>query len=218
MAYVTAPDFPIREIDWSVDSPSQDNISGWTGTRVTVTDPWHTKHSATVTLGTLQGDDNFRLIRSFLYRTRGTINTFRIYATAGAQNANTGVTLSADAAAAASSITITGAATSLLEGQYFTLNGQLCCCTADQSGSTLTFEPPLRAAATSGTIVVTSRPYALVSLTSSQRRWSVAEWRRFGVTFEVAEAILETDGTAPEGGATVGYPIGGLLLTLTKAA
>lgn len=198
MAFITAPDFPIRGIQWSLDRPSQSNVSGWTGKRTTVTDPWHAKWRAHVELATQQGEDAFRVYRSFFARVKGTINTFRLYATAGAQNANSGVTLSAAASAGATSITITGASTPMKDGQFFTLNGQLCVCTADQSGSTLTFEPMLRQAATLGTKVVTSRPYALVYMANQQIGWNIETWRRYGVSFDVEEAILETDGAVPE--------------------
>lgn len=198
--FVTAPDFPIKAITWTLDRPSQSNVSAWTGTRVAVTNPWHGKWSAHVDLATQQDESTFRTIRSFFVRCRGSLNTFRLYATAGPQNANTGVTLSANAAAGATTISITGSVSPLLDGQFFTINGQLCCCTADQSGSVLTFEPPLRQAANSGTVVVTSRPYALVFLSSASFGWQVASWRQFGLSFDVEEAILETDGLAPESG------------------
>jgi hypothetical protein len=217
MAFVATPDLPIREIQWTLDQPAQSNVSAFTGKRTVMAQPWHAKWSAHVDLATQQGDEGFRALRSFFIRLRGSTNTFRLYASAGPQNANTGVTLAADAAAAATSITITGAATPLLDGQFFTLNGQLCCCTADQAGSALSFLPPLRTAATAGTTVVTSRPYALVYLANSPLAWSVAQWRRFGLSFDAEEAILETDGTAPEAPVIPGSPLG-LLLTLTKAA
>lgn len=217
MAFVAAPDFPIREIQWTLDQPSQANVSAWTGKRTVMSQPWHAKWSAHVDLAVRQGDEGFRTLRSFFIRLRGSTNTFRLYASAGPQNSNAGVTLSADAAAGAMSISITGATSPLLDGQYFTLNGQLCCCTADQAGAALSFLPPLRKAATAGTTVVTSRPYALVYLSGSPVSWSIAQWRRFGLSFDAEEAILEADGTAPEAPTIPGSPLG-LLLTLTKAA
>lgn len=198
MAFVTAPDFPIKAVTWTLDRPSQSNVSAWTGTRVAVVNPWHGKWSAHVELATQQDEGGFRALRSFFARCKGSLNTFRLYAAAGPQNSNTGVTLSANAAAGATSVTITGAVASLLDGQFFTISGQLCCCVADQSGSTLTFEPPLRQAANSGTTVVTSRPYALVYLSGSSFAWQIASWRQYGLSFDVEEAILEADGTVPE--------------------
>lgn len=209
MAFVIAPDFPIKSVTWSLDTPSQSNTSAWTGTRTVVTNPWHGKWSAHVELATQQGEDEFRSYRSFLVRCQGSLGTFRLYATAGAQNSNFDVLAAASVAAAATTMTIYGETTPLLDGQFFTINGQLCCCTADQSGSTLTFEPPLRQAVTAGTVVVTSRPYALVYLSDSKFSWQVAPWRQYGLAFDVEEAILETDDTAPEGTAIV-FPIDAL--------
>lgn len=198
MAYIAAPDFRIRSIEWELDRPGQINSSVYTGRRSVLQNPWHAKWRAKVELAMVQGESEFRLLRSFFARCEGQINVFRIYATTEAQNANTGVTVASTAAAGATSMTISGATTPLTEGQFFTVNGQLCVCIADQSGSTLTFEPPLRAQAASGAIVVTSRPYALVSMTASSLGWSIGAARRYGAGFSVEEAIGDADGVAPE--------------------
>lgn len=198
MAYITAPDFRIRSIEWELDRPSQINVSAYTARRSVLQNPWHGKWRAKVELAMVQGESEFRLLRSFFARCEGQVNAFRLYATVEAQNSNVGVTVASAAAAGATSLSINGAATPLTDGQYFTVNGQLCVCIADQSGSTLTFEPPLRAAAAAGTTVVTSRPYALVSMASSSVGWSVGGARRYGVGFSVEEAIGDADGTASE--------------------
>lgn len=198
MAFVTAPDFAIKAIQWSLNRPAQINVGAYTGVRQAVATPWFTQWSAHVELGQRQGESGFRLLRSFFAKCRGSVNTFRIYATPELQNSNSGVTVASTAAQGATTMTISGASTALLEGQFFTVNGQLCCCTADQSGSTLTFEPPLRQQATAATKVVTSRPYALVYLSNPQQSWSEGNWRLFDMSFDVSEAILETDGTVPE--------------------
>lgn len=198
MAYITAPDFRIRSIEWELDRPSQVNVSAYTARRSVLQNPWHGKWRAKVELAMVQGESEFRSLRSFFARCEGQVNVFRIYATVEAQNSNVGVTVASAAAAGATSLSINGAATPLTDGQYFTVNGQLCVCIADQSGSTLTFEPPLRAAAAAGTTVVTSRPYALVSMASSSVGWSVGGARRYGAGFSVEEAIGDADGTASE--------------------
>lgn len=198
MAFVTAPDFAIKQIEWSLDRPAQVNRSEWTGKRTVMADPWHGKWRARAELASVQGEAGVRALRAFLVALKGTVNTFRLYATIEAQNANTGVTVNTTAAAGATSLIITGASTALLAGQYFTVNGQLCCCTAAQSGSTLTFQPPLRVQATSTTKVVTARPYALVALTDSRVGWSIGQARMHSITIDVEEAILETDGSVPE--------------------
>lgn len=197
MSYVTAPDFRIKQIEWSIDRPAQVNRSDWTGKRTVVANPWHGKWRARAELAAVQGEAGVRALRAFLVSLKGAINTFRLYATIEAQNANTGVTVNTTAAAGATSLVITGASTAMLVGQYFTVNGQLCCITG-VSGSTLTFEPPLRVSATSTTKVVTSRPYALVCMTDSRVGWSIGQARMHSISIDVEEAILETDGTVPE--------------------
>jgi hypothetical protein len=198
MAFITAPNLNIRSIDWDLDQPGDSNESAWTGTDTTVTNPWHGKWSAKVQLAPILGEANVRSVRSFLARCRGKLNVFRLYATEGPQNANSGVTLSANVAANARSVSITGATTQLKDGQFITINGQLLQVVADQSESLVTFEPMLRAAATAGTIVVTSRPYALVKMTASSNGWGVDAGQQYGISFDVTEAVREADGTVPE--------------------
>lgn len=198
MAYITAPDFRIKSIDWSLDRPGQSNVSAWTGKRTAAVNPWHSKWSAHVELAMVQGEAGFRALRSFFVRCKGTLNTFRIYAVVEPQNSNSGVTVSVAAAQGATSVSITGAATALLDGQMLTINGQLLQATSNQSGSAVTFEPPLRKAAALGTKVVTSRPYALVHLAASAFGYNTSPGRLFSTSFDVEEAILEADGTVPE--------------------
>lgn len=198
MAFVTAPDFRIRQIEWSLDRPAQVNTSEWTGKRTAVAEPWHGKWRARAELAAVQGEAGVRALRAFLVSTKGVLATFRLYATIEAQNANSGVTVSSTAAAGATTMAITGASTTLLAGQFVTVNGQLLCLTANQSGSNITFEPPLRVQATSSTKVVTSRPYALVAMADSRSGWSVGQFRMHSITIDVEEVILGTDGSVPE--------------------
>jgi hypothetical protein len=202
MATITAPDFGIRSIQWTFTRPDSLATSGWTGSAVPMVSPWAGRWKAHVELAAIQGEANARTIKSFIARCKGSTQAFRLYATAGAQNSNTGVTVSSAASAGDTSVDISGAATSLLDGQMVTLNGQLLCLTADQSGSTLTFAPPLRDNAAVGTTVVTKRPYALVYMAASSSGWKIAPGRLFGIAFDVEEAVLvaETDVT-PESAA-----------------
>lgn len=199
MTYVIAPDFRIKQIEWSLDRPAQVNRSEWTGKRTVVANPWHGKWRARAELAAVQGEAGVRALRAFLVNLKGAINSFRLYATIELQNANTGVTVSSTAASGASTMAITGYTTAMKAGQYMTVKGQLVCCTADQSGSTVYFQPPLRQSASAGTTVVTSRPYALVCLTDSRVGWAIGNARMHSISIDVEEAILETDATAPEG-------------------
>lgn len=196
--FIDAPDLNIKTITWTLDVPSTNNVSAWTGIRTLVTDPWHSQWHAQVELAPVVGETNARKLRSFLGRCRGTLNTFRIPATEGKQNFNSGVSLLADAAAGTNSFTITGYDTALFDGQFVTIDGQLLMLSADQSGDTITFEPKLRKAAVAGTTVVTSEPYLLVYMSSNSNSWGVSPGQNYGMSFSVSEAILETDGAAPE--------------------
>jgi hypothetical protein len=131
MAFITAPDFGIASIDWTLDRPAQINMSPYDGVRTAVANPWHAKWRASVTLATLQGDSQFRTIRSFIARCRGSISTFRLYAGEAAQNANFGVSVASTAAQGATTMTLAGYTTPLLDGQMVTVNGQLLVLTAD---------------------------------------------------------------------------------------
>ncbi len=162
MAYIIAPDFKIRSIDWTLSRPSQVNVSAYTGRRSVVANPWFGKWSARVELAPMVGDDNVRLLRSFI----------------------AGVEVSSTAIAGATTMGITGADTDLLEGQMVTVNGQLLQLTDDQSGANLTFQPPLREEAASGTRVVTRRPYALVSMTGPDLGVSVGLGPQYGISFD----------------------------------
>lgn len=191
MAFINTPDLSIRSIQWTFDRPSQVNTSAWTGTRTVQTNPWHGKWAARVTLSPIVGEANVRAVRSFLARCQGQTNTFRLFATEGAQNENGAVSIAVAAVAGDSSITITGEDDPLLDGQMFTISGQLCCCTADQAGEAVQFEPPLRQDASVGTPVVTSRPYAVVYMTSASLGWSIDAGQVYGISFDVEEAILD---------------------------
>jgi len=152
-----------------------------------------------VELAPMQGESNIRAVRSFIAKRKGQLIPFRLMATEGAQNGNSGVTVSATAAQGATSMTITGAATALKDGQFVTVNAQLLCLTADQSGSTINFRPPLRQSASAGTVVVTSRPYAFVYMAASRIGYSTSPGRLFNVSFAVEEAVGENDpDTVPE--------------------
>jgi hypothetical protein len=183
----------IKAIEWTFSRNDGVNVSGWDGSRTVVADPWSAKWRAKVELVPIIGENNFRAIRSFLAQRKGQIVPFRLNATEAPQNANSGVTVASTAAQGATSMTLAGAATPLKDGQYVTVNGQLLCCTADQSGSTINFKPPLRQQAAAGTTVVTARPYALVFMATARLGWSVDPGQVYGVTFAAEEAVRETD-------------------------
>lgn len=200
MAFIAAPALNIRLIEWALDRPAQINVS-LSGKRTVSSTILYGKWSARVELAPIVGQANAQAIRSFIARCNGPLNRFRLYATESAQNANSGVTVSAAATAGDTALTITGYTGALLAGQMATINGQLVQITADQSAGTITFEPPLRADASVGTTVVTSRPYALVRMADSTAGWSVGPGQVYEIAFDVEEAVGESDGVVPESGA-----------------
>lgn len=129
----------------------------------------------------------FQPLRSFFVRCNGPANRFKIPGVAESQNANSGVTAGA-AAVGSSSMTISGAASALTEGQLVTVNEQLLALVADQTGSTITFEPPLRAAVALGAAVETSQPWAVVKM-AGDIGWQVELGPIFTASFSVEEAF-----------------------------
>lgn len=188
MAIQSSPNLRLASIAWSLDRPGQVNTSEMTGKRTVPSNPWFGKWRASVELTPLPDEDSFRTVRSLLMRLRGHVHTFRLPAVIENQNANSGVTVASTVAAGVYSMTISGAATPLTNGQLVTVNDQLLQLTAAQSGSTVTFEPALRAQATAGTTVETSRPTALVHLAESAVSWRVSH-KRFEAAFDCEEAI-----------------------------
>lgn len=194
MPFVTAPDFfaaglGVAEIDWELDRPAQINRSGLTGGRASAADPWHGKWRARVKLWTVAGEAAFAPVRSFLVRCCATAHSFELPAVVRAQNANSGVTVGQAAAAGATSMALSGAATPLLDGQLAAVNGELLQLVADQSGPTITFEPPLRQPAAAGTAVETARPCATVRLSGREVGWGVDPPEQFSAAFDVEEAF-----------------------------
>lgn len=185
---------PIRAINWAYECPTAMLAGVYTGRASIITEPWRARWRASVELAPVGGEDEFRQIRSFLAQRKGRIVPFKIAATAEPQNENTGVTVGANADQGDTSMTISGAATALLDGQYVTVNGQLLCLTADQSGTTINFRPPLREDAAAGTPVATASPYAFVHMAESRLGYSVGLGPIFGASFEVEEAIREPGG------------------------
>src|SRR6185437_7519490 len=194
MPYIAAPAFRPASITWTIDSPSGVNVSAYTGTRSVQANPWHCKWSAHVQLATIQGQNGFSPIMSFIARCRGSTNFFRLNAVVGPQNNNSGVTVANTAVAGSSQLSLSGYATPLAEGQFFTVNGQLCCLVGDQAGTVVMFEPRLRETAVAGTPVATSTPYALVYMTSPQFGYRIGPARMFDTSFDVEEAVLAHGG------------------------
>ena len=211
MATFNWPGFGISAISATLDQPAQVNRSAYTGVRSVASIPWHGKWSFKVQLAVKQGDVNFRATRAFFTGLQGPVNNFHLPAVEQAQNANSGVTLSASASQGATSLALTGLGTALVAGSMATIAGQLLSITSAGalSGATQTinFQPALRAAAASGASIETAKPYALVALTGSTFSWDIAQWRQYGMMFEAEEAIGDTDGASPSGDVWAAYAV-----------
>lgn len=193
MTLIAAPTFAIREIDWYLDRPAQVNRSGYSGSREVVANPWHGKWRATVTLKTEQGEENIRAMRGFLASLDGQVNSFLLPATEGAQLGAGAVTAAADAAQGATSITLSIAA-AMTAGMFATVtlpsgNRQMVMLTQDIAGSTISFKPALREAVSAGAGIEIANPACEVALANSEFGWSVAQWRQYGISFDVEEAF-----------------------------
>jgi hypothetical protein len=192
MSLVTAPTFAIKEISWFLDQPAQVNRGTYSGARQVVSNPWHGKWRASVTLKTEQGEANFRTMRGFLTSLLGQVNTFLLPATEGNQGLSD-TTASAGASQGATTISL-ASSPAIKAGMMGTVvlpsgNQQLVMFTADASGATNTFRPALREAVSIGATVKLASPVCHVALSNSEYGWNVATWRLYGIQFDVEEAF-----------------------------
>lgn len=189
MAIITAPAFRFASIDWAFERPAQRNVAALNKVATDANAPWFGKWSARAELKYEETEDAFRLLRSFLLRCNGPLNKFRIPASTEPQNANAGVTVSSLAPQNSTTLVLSGVSTPLTKGQFVTVNDQLLLLFQDQIGSTILFEPPLRAQATGGTAVETANPTVLVQLAKAPIGWTIEPPQRFRAGFDVEEAI-----------------------------
>ena len=113
-------------------------------------------------------ENQIRLLRSFHAKLRGPANTFHLPVSECDQHSGGNPTVSSGGGAGATTVTLSGSP-GLTEGQYATIpltggGAQLVLLTANISGSTLAFDPPLRAAAAAGGTVETVNPYGVMAL------------------------------------------------------
>lgn len=127
-----------------------------------------------------------RLLRAFLMKLRGQVNWFSISPFEMLDRSSTislsGVTLGASVAQLANSCTLNGcgAGATLLQGEFFTVAGELKMATNDSTANGsgvmtgVTFEPMVRTAGgwSSGASVTTSGPTATMMLTDPHATWN----------------------------------------------
>lgn len=180
-------------IAWQLDRPAQINVSGYTGRRQVVANPWHGKWRAKVELAPIVGENNVLAWRAFLAALRGQINTFRLPMAEGPQNNNSGVTVESGHAAGTNTIILANLSTALEPGQFVQIGDLSLCLTSVGAWvaggrQAITFEPPMRLPVVAGMPAETANPACHVALASSSTGWSVDKGKVYGISLEVEEA------------------------------
>lgn len=185
MAILDWPDgLNIRAYDWTLDRPAQVNRSDYTGARRVAANPWHGRWMSKLELAPIVG--NGRALRAFIGSLKGQVNSVRVPATEGDQEKLPVTTVSVTAAMGATTMTVAGA---LLEpGHLATVNDQLILITAAVD-YLITFEPPLRAAATAATVIEVGNPTCLMALADSMTGWSAEPGVVYGSSFDFEEVF-----------------------------
>lgn len=181
-------------IDWRPVTNVQVNESGWNNSvRTLDLDNGYMAASVEIQVQTEAED---RAWRVFWAKLRGASNNFRLPATQCRQTVITGTGIQVAAAADAGGTSLStknwaNASTLLKAGQWIEINDQLVMLTADVpttgASRTITFDPPLRAAASVNDSIEVERPAGLVFIPQSdgpQTRDGVMTW-----AFEAREAF-----------------------------
>lgn len=192
MAIITLPSgLEYDRLDWHPVASAQVNRMWGNARRVLDLDNGYMAVTVVIEVAT---ETEARALRSLHAKLRGQANTFRLPATECAQVTAGTITLASDAAAGAVSISTTGWASAsnlLVEGQWIMIADQLLLLTAGVPSTgtnrTLTFDPPLRAAAVTGAAVEIANPTGLVFIPGGEAPETVN-----GITtwaFEAEEAF-----------------------------
>ena len=170
MATITYPSTPKPQgIAWRLLMPAQTNVSDWTGRRQTLASGrgwWE----AQITFPPIIGTTNINAWRSFIAKSRGTANDFRVPVDPVAQSSATATPLVNGAGQTGRTLNTDGwplSSTVLQAGQFVTINNQLLQLTENvtSNGSgvaTLTFEPPIRTSPADNAAIEYKNPYCLM--------------------------------------------------------
>jgi hypothetical protein len=154
---------------WRLVMPAQTNVSDWTGRRQTLASGrgwWESQ----VTFPPIVGSTNINAWRSFIAKSRGAANDFRVPVDPTAQSASTATPLVNGAAQTGRTLNTDGwplSTTVLQAGQYVTINNQLLQLTENvtSNGSgvaVLTFEPPVRVSPADNAAIEYKNPFCLM--------------------------------------------------------
>lgn len=160
-----------QTISWRLVQPSQTNISAWTGQRQTVVSNrgwWECE----ITFPPIVGTTNINVWRSFLAKTQGQANDFRVPVDETPQSTASATPAVNGAGQTGRSLVTDGwpaSTTVLVAGQFVTIEEQLLQLTADvvsnASGqATITFEPPIRVSPVDNSNIEFKNPFSLMYL------------------------------------------------------
>jgi len=130
-----------------------------------------------------------RSVEAFIVGLKGRFGTFTFghpLHTSTATSTTTGT-----AAVRSETLTTSVAATAVTAGTYFQVGDYLYMVTSDKASGagTLNFQPPLRAAVTTGTVLDFTLPKSLWRLSSNDIGWSTDAASIYGFSFAFTEAL-----------------------------
>lgn len=220
MATITLPSTPKpRGTEWRLEMPAQVNVSQWTGARQALSSGrgwWE----CTFSLPTIGGAANASPWRSFMAQMRGGANDCQVPVDGVSQrpfpssgtatlwldfaetdyysDGGTDYQPLVNGASQTGRTLITDGwnenATTLVEGQFITINNQLLILTADVTAdntgaATISFEPPLRASPADNAAIEFREPYALMYLTEPKQGYNYDTGVFYSFSFEFREAF-----------------------------
>lgn len=195
MALIVPPaPMPLRQIMWKPGTTRQINRSGWTGRRQVSGTPGPAIWTCSAEFVPVIGQAAAKKWRGFFTALDGPVNHFPVIAVEAAQHGGANPTV-VSGAAGANTLTLSAALPALGIGDFLTVRladgkYQLVMLTAPMAGTTATFMPPLRAAASTGAGSVETRfPFAHVTLPGEWEGWDVSAGQTYGFAFSAEEYL-----------------------------
>ena len=197
MTTIVMPSTPYASsAQWRLTQPSQTNVSGWSGSRQTMASNrgwWECEYS----LPPIVGDLEFEQWAAFLALAQGSVNDFRVYASAKPQSHLSGYTVRVNGAGQTGrSMTTDGwppSSTPLRAGQLITVGDQMLRLTANivANGSgeaTVAYEAPIRLAPADDDEIEWKKPYCLMYM-KEQPFYSVEAGQVHTLSFSLMESF-----------------------------